>query len=113
MAAGSPSSPTWPLHETLVELLRRLNQISQHAEKVDGLEFPEIERTMYHFWVTHTHEVDLHGALQLLVENGLVEVVEQPAYAWDRSRVVGERFQITTNGKAYLNRQVQESGRIA
>lgn len=107
------SSSAWPLHETLVELLRRLNQIAERREEVDGLEMREIERSMYKFWVSHNHQVDIPGALKLLQDNGLVEKVEVPAYAWDRNRVVGERFQITAMGKSYLSRQIRESGRIA
>jgi hypothetical protein len=107
-----PSSTAWTLHETLLELLRRLNQAHSRAGEVEGLEFPEVQRAMHPFWATQMHEVDLHFALQLLVENGLAQVVDQPAYAWDRNRVLGERFLITTQGKSYLHQQVEASGRI-
>ena len=61
------------------------------------------------FWATGEGEVDLAFALQLLLENGLAETVATPVYAWDRQRVIGERFRITTMGKSYLMRQIAEN----
>jgi len=100
------------LHETLTEVLRRLNQASERGGAAPELEYAELERALFHFWATQAGEVDLPFALQLLLENGLVETVHEPVYAWDRQRVMGERFRITTMGKSYLFRQIVENGRI-
>ena len=100
------------LHETLSEILRRLNQASERGGEAPELEYAELERATHGFWATHAGEVDLAFGLTLLLENGLVETVREPVYAWDRQRVIGERFRITTLGKAYLLRQIEESGRI-
>ena len=107
-----PAAPAWVLHEALTEILRRLNQASERGGEAPELEYAELERAMHKFWTTESGEVDVAYALQLLLENGLVEAVEEPVYAWDRQRVIGERFRITTLGKSYLVRQIRETGRI-
>jgi hypothetical protein len=113
-APASPSPEPWVLHDTLLELLKRLNQSHNRAgdEGVDGLEFAEVQRAMSTFWSTRLHQVDLTFALQLLVENGLVRAEDRPAYAWDRGRVLGQRFLITTNGKSYLQGALNVTGRV-
>ena len=100
------------LHETFLEVLRRLNQAAEEGFEVHGLEYPEIERAMARFWSSHDDRIDLTRALGLLVENGLVGSVDDPQYSWLRSRTVGRRFIITPLGKSYLLRQLEESGRI-
>ncbi len=107
-----PASSAWVLHETLSEVLRRLNQAHERGGDAPELEYAELERAMHAFWATQAGEVDLAFALTLLLENGLVGAVQDPVYAWDRQRVIGERFFITTMGKAYLIRQIAETGRI-
>jgi hypothetical protein len=100
------------LHETLMEILRRLNQAEERDPEIPELELDELARALGRFWTSQSGRVDLPFALQLLVENGLVEPVRTPVYAWDRRRRLGERFRITTLGKTYLVRQLEESGRI-
>ena len=107
-----PISPAWVLHDTFVEVLRRLNQAAARSEEIPDLEYPELERAMRAFWATHMGEVDLPFAVRLLLENGLIQSVENPIYAWDRGRILGSRYRITTLGKSYLVRQQRESGRI-
>ena len=108
----APRTPSWVLHDTLLELLRRLNQAAERDEEIPELEFAEIQRAMHRFWATHAGEVDVAFALQLLLENGLAESEAKPVFAWDRQRVLGERFRITTLGKDYLHRQTEDTGRI-
>ncbi len=111
---AAPASEPWVLHETLLELLKRLNQAHERAGDggVEGLEFTEVQKVMAPFWSERTHQVDLQFALQLLVENGLARAEHRPAYAWDRRRVLGERFLITTDGKSYLRGQLDVAGRV-
>lgn len=111
MADGG-RSPAWVLHETFLEVLKRLNQAAERQPEVPALEYPELERTMRAFWATQAGEVDLAFALQLLLENGMVDSVRDPVYAWDRGRVLGERFRITTLGKGYLVHQLEARGRV-
>jgi hypothetical protein len=107
-----PASPVWVLHETLTEILRRLNQANERGGVAPELEYSELERAMFRFWATESGEVDLALALRLLLENGLVDTVQEPVYAWDRQRIVGERLRITVMGKSYLMRQIAEDHRI-
>lgn len=112
MLPDGPSSPAWVLHETLLEILRRLNQAEERDADVPELEYDELARAMARFWAAQSGRADLAFALQLLVENGLAESVQAPAYSWDRRRLVGTRFRITTLGKSYLVRQLEDSGRV-
>ena len=111
-AARSPQQTAWAFHQTLVEVLRHLNQAAERRTDVDGLELLELERSMARFWALEYHEGRVDDALRVLMENGMVAEENTPTYAWDRGRVLGDRFRITSSGKAYLVRQVRESDRI-
>jgi hypothetical protein len=109
----SPEAVAWSFHETLLEVLRRLNQASERRSEVDGMEFVELERAMRDFWTIRPGDEHLENAVRLLTENGLVGQDAEPKYAWDRRRVLGERYRITSLGKAYLLRSISDSERIA
>lgn len=108
----APDEAAWTLHETFLEILRRLNQAAEQGFELHGLEHAELERAMARFWSTHDADIDFDRALALLVENGLVGTADDPQYSWLRSRTVGRRYVVTALGKSYLLRQVEESGRI-
>jgi hypothetical protein len=108
----SPEQIAWAFHETLLEVLRRLNQAAERRSEVDGLEFVELERTMRDFWTLRSGENQVDEAVKLLIENGLVREHLEPRYAWDRRRMLGERFEITSLGKSYLLRAIEDSERI-
>lgn len=112
MRTESPEQIAWAFHETLLEVLRRLNAAAERRTEIDGLEFTELERAMRDYWTMRSGENQVDGALKLLVENGLVREQADPRYAWDRRRVIRERFEITSLGKAYLLRAIQDSERI-
>lgn len=111
-AIRTPRESAWAFHETLVEVLRHLNQAAERWPDINGIEFLELERTMSRFWTIEQHEGKVDEALRVLLENGLAAQETTPAYAWDRSRVLGDRFRITAQGKAYLVRQIEETNRI-
>ena len=108
----SPEQIAWAFHETLVQVLRHLNQAAERRGEVDGLEFVELERAMQDFWTYRSGGHSLDGAVRLLVENGLVREQREPKYAWDRRRVLGARLEITSLGKSYLVRSIEDSERI-
>ena len=112
MAARSPEESAWSFHETLVEILRHLNQAAERQTGVDGLELAELQRSMSSFWTLATPERGLPEALRVLEENRMVAQELEPVFAWDRHRVIGDRYRITADGKAYLLRAVQVSDRI-
>ncbi len=109
----SPEALAWAFHETLLEVLRRLNRAAERRDGIEGMEYVEIERSMRDFWTIRSGEENhLERAVVLLVENGLVGQDEEPKYAWDRRRVLGERYNITALGKSYLLRAISDSERI-
>jgi hypothetical protein len=108
-----PEEVARAFHDTLLEVLRRLNQSSERRGEVDGLELPEIERALHRYWAHRPDETNLSRAMRLLLENGLVAHESAPRYAWDRRRTLRDRYLITPLGKAYLLRSVIDSGRIA
>jgi len=112
VVAASPQQSAWSFHQTLVEILRYLNQAAERQTGVDGLELVELERTMARFWTHGSLQGRVPEALRLLQENRLVAQESEPVYAWDRSRVLGDRYRITPDGKAYLLRQLQATDRI-
>jgi DNA-binding transcriptional ArsR family regulator len=116
MRTLSAEESAYRFHETLLEVLKRLNQAEEERSPgVQGMELVEIERVMRLFWALHPgddEEASAEAALRLLLENGLVRERDDPQYAWDRKRTLGTRYTITTLGKTYLVRQIQETERI-
>lgn len=113
MLAESAEEAAYTFHETLLEVLKLLNQAAEErGDGGGGLEYVEIERALRRFWTIDSGETRLDQAVGLLHENGLVRFEDEPVYAWDRKRTIGARYLITTLGKSYLVRQVRESERI-
>jgi hypothetical protein len=108
----NPEAAAWAFHETLLEVLRRLNQSAERRGDIEGLEFVELERVLAKSWAVRVSDEQVESAVSLLMENGLVRSEAEPRYAWDRRRVLGERFAITPLGKAYLLRAIGETERI-
>ncbi|MCI4368555.1 MAG: hypothetical protein L3K09_03200 [Thermoplasmata archaeon] len=113
MRAETPREIAWAFHEILMEILRRLNKEAEdRRDDVEGLEMIELARSMRLFWAMHVGDQNFEDAVALLVENGLLAERTNEVYAWDRERLVGRRYVITTLGKDYLNRQIEDSNRI-
>jgi glycine cleavage system aminomethyltransferase T len=108
----SPEEHALNLHETFLEILRRLNQAEAEGMETSGLEARELARIMEKNGASYGEEIALDRAMGLLVDNGLVGSLNDPTYSWMRSRTIGMRFVITPLGKAYLLRQLEETGRI-
>lgn len=115
MPPESAEEIAYRFHETLLEVLKRLNQAAEEREPaVQGLELVELERIMRPFWTQRygADEDSASRAVRLLLENGLIRERDDPQYAWDRRRTLGTRYTITTLGKSYLVRQLVETERI-
>lgn len=112
MAGLDPFDQARAFHELLVEVLRRLNQSYERAGSVEGLELLELDRALSDFWGRRAGEVDLRGAVDLLLENGMVRAEDDPVFAWDRRRTLGRRYLITALGKSFLLRQLLDEERI-
>lgn len=112
MAPATPQEEAWTLHETFLEILRRLNEAAEERFEVAGLEYTELARVLDRFWTARSGGIALDQAVGLLLENGLISTRDDPTYSWVSNRTVGRRYAITPLGKSYLVRQLDESGRI-
>jgi hypothetical protein len=114
MRVKSPEEVSLQFHETLLQVLKHLNQAEQERPApVEGLELLEIEKSMDLFVARNPGQEDgPERAVSLLLENGLIRERDDPEYAWDRRRTLGTRYTITALGKSYLVRQIAETERI-
>lgn len=112
MTPLSPEEHALNLHETFLEILRRLNQSEAEGVDLSGMEERELVRAVERQRTSVGETIPLDRAMGLLVENGLIGSVDDPTYSWVRSRTIGTRYVITALGKAYLLRQLEETGRI-
>lgn len=105
-----------PVHDTLVEILRQLNQAEvrhEGATTEQALELGEIESRLAPFLPVRSGAVRVAVALGLLVRNQLVEPCDVPGYSWQRQRDVARRYRITADGKRYLLTQIDRDDRVA
>jgi hypothetical protein len=96
----------------LLEVLRLLNKTEEEGSTVGGLEHHELFtliRRGPHATVTLE---ELDDAIATLVGNRMIDVLDDPEYAWDRGREVGRRYVLSFPGKAYLLTQIERAGRI-
>ncbi|MFY9717649.1 MAG: hypothetical protein WAK40_06935 [Thermoplasmata archaeon] len=111
--AGSPQENALELRTELVEVLKQLNRAEMEGEgEVIGLEPEELHHFLAKGPLPTLSSVALSQAMRVLIGNGFARVLDDPEYAWNRGRVVGERFTITTEGKEFLVRQIQRIGRV-
>jgi len=110
--SGSPAGDAAEFRWELVEVLKQLNRAEMESLGVLGLELGELARTLARGPAPQVTQEDVHQAIRVLVGNGYAEELRDPEYAWDRSRVVADRYTITTGGKDFLVRALQKEGRI-
>ena len=109
---GPSNEAAAELHETLLEILRQLNRAEMEEADVTGLEAGELYRVLGRGAYARLTAQNVKMALGVLVENGFVRQLTDPEYAWDRGRVVGTRFAITTEGKGFLVEQLVRVNRV-
>jgi hypothetical protein len=111
--AASPQEDATELRTELVEVLKQLNRAEMEGEgEVIGLEIDELRHFLARGPLPPLSSEEIGTALRVLIGNGFAHELDDPEYAWNRGRVVSERFTITTEGKQYLLRQVQRIGRV-
>ncbi len=108
----TPEESSALLHEELLELLRLLNRDEEEETQVVGLEVEELRFQLSRAGHPQATAEQVRTALSVLVANGFAAERTDPEYAWNRGRTVGERYAITSDGKAYLLRELQRVGRI-
>ena len=110
----APSRPD-PVRETLIDILRQLNQAeSRHEGKApeQALELAEIELRLDPQRIARAKGITVPLALGLLLRNGLVRAIGTPDYSWQRQRKARQRYQITTEGKRFLVDALESSDRV-
>ncbi len=99
-------------HFALVEVLKQLNRAEAEETGGDGLELGELLYLLQRGSVPTASPEAIDRTLATLVENRMAAALDDPRYAWDRGRIVGRRYAITVEGKAFLAGQLERSGRI-
>jgi hypothetical protein len=110
--AQAPLEQAMEMRTELLEILKHLNRAEMEGGDVTGLEVDELRHFLARAALPGVTHDQVGEALRVLVGNGLACELDDPEYAWDRGRVVSDRFTITTEGKAFLVRQLQRVGRI-
>jgi hypothetical protein len=107
-----PAEAAAELHDTLLEILRQLNRVEMEATDVSGLEPVELHHLLTRGGFPQLATPAVETALGVLVGNGYARALTDPEYAWDRGRVVGTRYTITTEGKEFLVAQLARVNRV-
>jgi hypothetical protein len=100
------------MHHVLLEVLKELNRAETEETEVEGMERNEIFVILRKGPTPWLTEAALDSAIETLLGNGMTRRIEEPAYAWDRGRVLGARFALTLPGKEYLLRELERTGRV-
>jgi N6-adenosine-specific RNA methylase IME4 len=107
-----PAEAAADLRDELVEILRQLNRAEMEETEIQGLEIAELHHMLTHGLYPQLTAPQVETAVNVLVGNGYARQLTDAEYAWDRGRVVGERYAITTEGKAYLLETLRRVNRI-
>ncbi len=100
------------MHLEMLEVLKLLNRTEEDYGKQEGLEREEVVHLLAKAGFP-AMTIDLASqTLDVLTANGLARKLTDAEYAWDRGRVVGERFAITLEGKRLLLKELEKVGRV-
>jgi hypothetical protein len=109
---GPPGEVAVEFHEALLRILRQLNRVEMEEADVAGLEAGEVYHVLARSAASRLTAADVETALGVLVGNGFARQLTDPEYAWDRGRVVGTRYAITTEGKRFLVDHLARPNRV-
>jgi hypothetical protein len=107
-----PAVAAQELREEMLEILKQLNRVEAEEIEVEGLELQELHRCLRRVMHPRLTAPEVQTAVNVLVGNGFARQLTDMVFAWDRGRLVGERFAITTAGKAYLLESLRRVNRI-
>lgn len=109
----SPADAALELRTEMVELLKQLNRAEmEEPGELTGLEAEELYHLLARGPIVRPTIEEVETALRVLVGNRLACELDDPQYAWNRGRVITNRFAITTEGKQFLVRQLERVGRV-
>ena len=100
------------LRDEILEILRQLNRNEMEESEVPGLEIGELHHLLLHGAYPRLTSPQVETAVGVLVGNGFARQLTDLVYAWDRGRVIGERYAITTEGKAFLLESLRRTNRV-
>jgi hypothetical protein len=109
---ATPVEEAMELRTEFLEILKQLNRVEMEESDVEGVEIDELRRLLARSVLPQVTHDQVGRALEVLCGNGFARELNDPEYAWDRGRVLTDRFAITTEGKEFLVRQLQRIGRI-
>lgn len=107
-----PTEQAAELREEILEILRQLNKAEMEEATLEGLEIAELHHKLAHGGYPNLTTPQVETAVGVLVGNGYAKQLTDIEYAWDRGRVIGERYTITTQGKAYLLESLRRTNRV-
>jgi len=107
-----PEEAAQNLRSVLIEVLKHLNRDEMEEPDVPGLEEDELQQILTRRGFPLITKADTNRAITVLVGNGYARELTEPRYAWTRSRMVTNRFTITTDGKWFLSQAVRRENRI-
>ena len=107
-----PEGAAQALRNELIEVLKQLNRDEMEEPDVPGLEEEELQEILTVRGFPLITMADTRRAVAVLVANGYARELTEPRYAWTRSRMVANRFTITTQGKAFLVHAIRRVGRV-
>jgi hypothetical protein len=99
-------------HEAILDILKVLNRSEVEDEAAPGLELEEIGQKLHARWGFSPDDPRIVAAVHVLMDHQLARRELAAQYAWTRGRILGERYSITTAGKSYLLKWIQQPGRI-
>ena len=99
-------------HLEMVEVLKLLNRCEEEHGESDGLEHDEVVHLLGKAGFPNADLAETGRTLDVLLANGLARRLTTTAYAWDRGRVVGDRYAFTLDGKRLLLKEIVRVGRI-
>lgn len=108
----TPEGQAREFHLEMIEVLKLLNRTEEEHGPTEGLEREELLHLLGKAGFL-TVTIDQVGeTLDTLIGNGYAQRLTDTEYAWDRGRVVGERFAITLEGKRWILRELEKVGRV-
>ncbi len=108
----SPAEAAATLGDELLAILRQLNRAEMEATATGSLEVDELRHALVRTAHPTLTTPDVERAVSVLVGNGFARELDDPTYAWDRGRVLGTRYAITTEGKAFLLARLARPDRV-
>jgi hypothetical protein len=108
----TPEGQARELHLEMLEVLKLLNRVEEEHGVQEGLERDEVVHLLGKVGFPAATIDDATRTLKVLMANGLARELTDSEYAWDRGRVVGERYAITLEGKRLLLKELEKVGRV-